>query len=371
MLNDLFINTLLLISFTFVGGHVQRELPDDIRDKFYGKIILGTGGGLLGILTMIYTIQVEGTNTLLDLRSVAMIMTSHVGGFVPSIIAGIMMASYRVWHFGISQASVFGVIHICLYITIFHFINEKIKDSWKSWSAKLFTAIFILVSTFLYLLKDIEHTYLVILIFTLVVICSGVLEFFLLEYAKRSNELYRLYKKDSAKDFLTGLNNTRQFDKLLNMSFDRAKENNEKLSCLMVDIDHFKKVNDTYGHAVGDIVLKELASILKVTCRTFDIIGRIGGEEFCVLLQDCPLEHSFEAGTRIRDAVRDHKFYIEENKFINITVSIGVATFPDTVPIIDSIIENADIALYKAKQEGRDRVCDNRNCILGFNKNFY
>jgi diguanylate cyclase len=364
VLSDLFINTLLLISFTFVGGHVLREIPDNLKRRLSGKIMIGFGGGLLGILTMIYTIQVVGTNTLLDLRSVSMMMISHIGGLIPTIIAGFIMATYRVWYFGINQASIFAVIHICLYIALFHIINKTIEDALKNWFAKLFTVVVILSSTILYLLRYVENSYAIVLIYIVVVICSATLEYFLLKYAERSNELYRLYKKDSTKDFLTGLNNTRQFDRLLNMSFERAKENNEKLSCLMIDIDHFKKVNDTYGHIIGDKVLKEMAYILKKICRNFDIIGRIGGEEFCVLLLDCPLKHSFEVGTRIRDAVREHRFFIEDSKFINITVSIGVATFPDTVPIVDDIIGNADIALYKAKKEGRDRVCDNNNCIL-------
>jgi len=183
--------------------------------------------------------------------------------------------------------------------------------------------------------------------------------YYLINYAIYSNELYRQYKKDSFKDFLTGLNNTRQFDNMLNLAFERVLENKEKLSCLMVDIDHFKKVNDTYGHAIGDIVLKELADILKKNCRVFDVVGRIGGEEFCVLLFDCSKEQAFEIGWGINKAVQNHEFPIGEDKFINITVSIGVAVYPDTTSNIECIKEKADMALYKAKHSGRNKVCDN------------
>jgi diguanylate cyclase len=223
--------------------------------------------------------------------------------------------------------------------------------------------VFILTTTFIYLLNDVENQYLIIFNFSLVIIFSGILEYFLLKYAKRANELYRVYQTDSTKDFLTGLNNTRQFDKLLNMSFERAIGNNEKLSCLMVDIDHFKKVNDTYGHASGDLVLKELADILNKSCRSFDFVGRVGGEEFCLLLLDCPADRSFEIGMRIRNYVKEHKFSVGDNKVINITVSIGTATYPDTVESLEEILEKADIGLYKAKQSGRDRVCDYLQCI--------
>jgi diguanylate cyclase len=223
--------------------------------------------------------------------------------------------------------------------------------------------ILILDTTFLYLLKDVQNHYIIIFSFSLVVVFTGALEYFLLKYAERANELYKVYKADSTKDFLTGLNNTRQFDKLLNMSFERVIENNEKLSCLMVDIDHFKKVNDTYGHAVGDMVLKELAEILKKNCRAFDFVGRVGGEEFCVLLLDCPAARSFEIGTRIRNSVKEHNFPIGDNRFIHITVSVGTATYPENVVNIEEIVKKADIGLYKAKQTGRDKVCDYEQCL--------
>lgn len=146
-------------------------------------------------------------------------------------------------------------------------------------------------------------------------------------------------KKNSTQDFLTGLNNTRNFDKLVNETFVQAKENKFDLSCFMVDIDHFKKVNDTYGHPVGDIVLKELAYILKNNCRSFDIIGRVGGEEFCILLLDCGQEEAFQIASRIRKAVKIYDFEIGNKEYINITVSIGVSTYPDKVIELDKLKE--------------------------------
>jgi diguanylate cyclase len=363
MLNDLFINVLLLISFTFVGGHVSREMPDKIKGKILGEIILGIAGGALGILMMLYAIQVIGTTTLLDLRALSILMISSIGGLISMMITGLIIAIFRIGNYGITQASMLAIVHFFLYILLFTIINKKVKTPWKNWFIKLTFTVLILDTTFLYLLKDVENHYFIIFNFSLVVIGTGILEYFLFEYAKRSNELYKLYKTDSKKDFLTGLNNTREFDKLLNMSFERVIENNEKLSCLMIDIDHFKKVNDTYGHVVGDIVLKELADILEKNCRTFDFVGRIGGEEFCILLLDCPSDRSFEIGTRIRDCVKGYKFPIGQNKFISITVSIGASSYPETVSNIEELVEKADVGLYKAKQTGRDRVCDYQKCI--------
>jgi diguanylate cyclase len=358
MLNDLFINTLILISFTFVGGHLLKEVPHRLTKSVYIKGILGIGGGLLGILMMLYTIGIGSMTTLLDLRVLSIMMVSFAGGTISTIIACLIIALFRVVHFGINQSSIFAMIHVVIYIISFYFIDKKVNNSLKNWFVKLLIAAIILDSTFFYLIRSIENYHLIILSFSIVFIVIGTLEYYLLNYVRHTNELYRHYKKDSTKDFLTGLNNTREFDKLLNMSFKRVQEGNEKLSCLMIDIDHFKKVNDTYGHTVGDIVLKELSYILKKTCRSFDIIGRIGGEEFCILLPDCPKDHSFEVAMRIINVVRGHKFTIGENKYINITVSVGLATFPDTVSNVEEIKEKADNALYKAKHSGRDRVCD-------------
>ena len=362
MLNDLFINTLILIAGTFVGGHILREAPENAMKKVYGKILMGIGGGLVGILMMVYTIQVVGTNTLLDLRALVMIMISSVGGLVASIITGIIIVIYRVGYFGINQSSIFAIIHIAVYIIFFHIINIKIKGYSKNWFAKLAVVLFVLTITFFYLLRDVGGHLIIIFKFVLVVMCTGTLEYYLFSYAKKSNEIYRNYKKESTRDFLTGLCNTRNFDNLLDISYSRVKENNEKLSCLMIDIDHFKKINDTYGHSAGDAVLRELAVILKKNCRNFDIIGRVGGEEFCVLLLDCDRTRSFEIGMRIKNSVKENKFHIGENEVVKITVSVGIATYPDTVGNVEEVMKMADDALYKAKRTGRDKVCDQSLC---------
>jgi diguanylate cyclase len=186
---------------------------------------------------------------------------------------------------------------------------------------------------------------------------ATILAYYLLKYVKSSNELYRRYKNEATKDFLTGLNNTRQFDLIFNKSAINANEKDEKLSCLMIDIDHFKHVNDTYGHAVGDIVLRELAVILKNTCRIFDAVSRVGGEEFCVLLIDCSKEQAMDIGKRICGEVKKHEFEIGDGMKIRITVSVGISAYPELTDNIEMLLKQADDSLYKAKQTGRDKVC--------------
>jgi diguanylate cyclase len=359
LINDLFINILLLVSFTFIAAHILKDVSKDSMNSIYGKTLLGISGGIMGIFFMIYTIEVKGTTALLDLRVFAIMMVSYIGGTIPTIVSGIIIGIYRTVYLGINISSIIAVIQILLYIIFFYIVDKKIKIEWKKWFLKVLISLIILASSFAYLLRNVENFQTIILEFSLVIIFAGILEYYLLEYVRSSNELYRRYKKESTKDFLTGLYNTRQFDKILNVAFEKALENKENLSCLMIDIDHFKKVNDTYGHGIGDLVLKELAYILKKSCRIVDVVGRIGGEEFCVLLFDCPKDQVFEIAWGINRAVQNHEFFIGEDKFINITVSIGVAIYPDTTSNLEDIKEKADMALYKAKHSGRNKVCHN------------
>lgn len=362
LMNDIFINLLLLVAATFVSGHLLKDISEDIINSLIGKIVLGIGGGLLGILMMIYTIKIQDTTTLLDLRVFAIMMVSYIGGLIPTIVCGIIMWIFRTTHFGVSISSGVFLIQVILYIICFFIIDKKNKDFLKRWVLKTLTSLFILITFFAYLLKDVENVITILFLFSLVIIFVSILEYYLLEYVRSSNELYRKYKKDSTKDFLTGLYNTRQFDSMLNTSFERTLENKERLSCLMIDIDHFKKVNDTYGHPIGDIVLSEVAKVIRNTARSIDVVGRIGGEEFCALLTNCPKDYAMEVALRIKTAIENYHIPIGEGKFIKVTVSVGVSSYPETLTNLNDLKEQADVALYNAKRSGRNRVCVNDFC---------
>lgn len=364
MVSELFINILLLISFTFIGEHLLRELPQSKTKSLKEKILLGVGGGILGIFMMIYTINIVETKTFLDLRILTIMIVNIIGGITTAIVSGIIILFFRINYFGVNQSSLVAIIQIILCLVTFNILNKNIKEFNKKWFTDLGVSWFILLLTYGYLLNEVEKKYLIISEFSIAYLLAGTLEYFLLKYSQKSNELYRIYKKNSTKDFLTGLNNTRNFDKLVNETFVQAKEKNANLSCLMVDIDHFKRVNDTYGHPVGDLVLKELSNILQSNCRFFDIIGRVGGEEFCVLLLDCGQEEAFQIAARIRKSVNKYDFKVDNKKYINITVSIGVSTYPDKVEDLEKLKEMADRALYTAKRTGRDKICNDDRCIF-------
>jgi len=156
-------------------------------------------------------------------------------------------------------------------------------------------------------------------------------------------------------DSLTGLYNRRRFETILANEVKRAMRYQTPLSCMMIDVDHFKKVNDARGHQEGDVVLREIAQRIQSSIREVDTAARWGGEEFTILSPNTPKENAKLAATRILKAVSQHPFngFGEEQ----ITVSIGIATLP--APSIDSqdkLVNAADIALYEAKKNGRNRV---------------
>ncbi len=130
----------------------------------------------------------------------------------------------------------------------------------------------------------------------------------------------------------------------------------EAFSLLMIDVDNFKKVNDEYGHPAGDAVLKELARIIKETVRTVDVVGRYGGEEFVAVLPHTAHELAVETAERVRRRIQEQVFLAGESK-IHVTVSVGVASYPSAkVDSPSTLIREADQALYRAKEAGRDRV---------------
>jgi two-component system cell cycle response regulator len=161
----------------------------------------------------------------------------------------------------------------------------------------------------------------------------------------------------SAIDDLTGLLNPRAMRQRLRAEFARSQRYNDPLAVMMVDVDHFKKVNDECGHLFGDHVLAELAGVLKSSCREIDAVARYGGDEFLLVLPQTHFAGSLTVGERIWRGVGAHTF-AHAGTFRNVTVSIGISFYPHTtVDSPDGLVSVADRALYQAKSEGRNRIC--------------
>lgn len=162
----------------------------------------------------------------------------------------------------------------------------------------------------------------------------------------------------SSKDALTGLVNRRSFEMAMSREVDRVARSGESALVLVIDIDHFKAVNDTYGHPAGDLVIKAVADAIAQTVRPMDTVARVGGEEFAIILPSCPATFGATVAERIRERVAALEVPITPGQKLHITISLGGAFAPQWVRSSSLLwMERADRQLYRAKAEGRNRAC--------------
>lgn len=163
--------------------------------------------------------------------------------------------------------------------------------------------------------------------------------------------------RQATTDVLTGIPNRRYFMELVNREVERSKRYQTPFALAVVDLDWFKTVNDTYGHPVGDAVLKTFCAVCQQTVRASDIVGRIGGEEFAILFPNTTLLEAKDVLERVRIAVEQAEMAMSQGSSVRITASFGLTAFVFKRTELDIIFKQADEALYQAKESGRNRVC--------------
>lgn len=184
------------------------------------------------------------------------------------------------------------------------------------------------------------------------------------DLAKRTREIHRLnaemamtndrLRRMATTDELTGLVNRREAMSRLNQLWSAVERYGHPFSCIMVDIDHFKRVNDVHGHAVGDTVLREVGQLLQASVRGTDVVCRIGGEEFLVLCPNVSTAGAAVCAEHLRSAVEAHDFRCRDQR-LRVTISLGVGEYEPGVSNCEAILKRADEALYQSKQAGRNR----------------
>ena len=199
---------------------------------------------------------------------------------------------------------------------------------------------------------------------------KGQFEVLLLErsirYALERNRLVNKLSEQAIRDELTGLYNRREMKRLLGEEFERHQRHGHPLSLIMIDIDHFKNVNDTCGHPMGDQVLKWLADKFRQNLRALDRPTRYGGEEFAIILPETSAQEAYHVAERLRGAIAAQPYLHKQDdskkcQSISITISLGVAEIPGDADEISSLVQAADQALYSAKNDGRNQTVNFRS----------
>ena len=173
---------------------------------------------------------------------------------------------------------------------------------------------------------------------------------------EKKEKLEKHLKHLASTDPMTELLNRRSFFDICDRIMSRCIKNKQPLSCLIIDIDYFKAINDTYGHDIGDKVIQAIAKLMHENVRTGDFIGRMGGEEFAVLMPNTDMQSAYQISDRLRENIAKYKMSVQ-GKSVSVTVSIGLASLKEGDKDIHTILKRSDTALYEAKESGRNRVC--------------
>ena len=258
------------------------------------------------------------------------------------------------------------VILIASLSPLFELMKELPSGHFRKWWGMLIALIFFFIIGYLYYVQQ-HHTdsgFSQNLIIPYILFFGSVFVFFTITlFLKTTIYIKRIYQLEieNITDPLMGISNRRHLTQILKEEFSKAKRYKHPFSILMIDIDHFKKVNDTYGHDVGDKILMNLGKLIQELIRETDHVARYGGEEIMVI---CPLTdagHAVELAERLRQDIEARCMVsTDTNKEVSrvcITVSIGVAEYTDDIGNTDGLVKRADMALYRAKNEGR-------NCIF-------
>lgn len=356
MMKDLFINTCICVTMLFVASQILKITGIGSSIHVTKKITIGLMVGILGIILMFFSVRVT-PKSIVDLRHLSIILSSVYLSGTSTFIGGIIIALFRVLYYGISRESlIVGTLTMLATIGAITIGRLRVPKKLK-WIFLFFYTTCIYSISIYFAMERINEVKVVLVDFWIGSIISNIIVYYYSQYLYDTHSIIKILKEEATTDFLTGLNNTRSFDIVFNNFTNRARENQENLAILMIDIDFFKKVNDTYGHSSGDLVLRELGEIFVNLTGEYDFVARVGGEEFCILLRDCTREKACYIAEKIRKEVQKHIFRLKNGTKIKITVSIGIAVYPDCCTDTEQLKEIADNQLYISKHTGRNRVC--------------
>ncbi len=347
LLQTLFINLCIMITLTFLGSLVIPRRPAGTgRQVLYVAILIGSG-----LVSMHFPLELQD-GIHIDFRGIPPALMGLYAGPLWATAVALPLAAYRLWLGG--SGVVAGVIYPVLTGLISGLLKCGREGFFRplqrvAWRAAL---IFVLPAhTLLLVPGDGWHLYLRygallwLLHVVALLVCSQVI-------AHRVQVLHALQELErlAHTDPLTGLPNLRSFEQAF-----EARDADKPACLLLLDLDHFKQVNDSFGHQVGDEVLRQVAGVIRSQVRPGDVVCRYGGEEFAILLYDVTLDQGRQIAERIRQAVQAFELVLPDGASLHMTVSGGVVPLEHGASMVDRFAE-ADRMLYRAKGAGRNQI---------------
>lgn len=325
-----------------------------VRIKKFGTGVVFAAGAIGSMATPSEVIP----NVFFDMRHAFIVLAAPLGGWIAVLIVAISSSLFRVWIGGpVIFVALAGIaISSTVAILLPRFVAFSHAPYWRLAIYGLGASVSVLSIFLMPIDAAIRALSIAGLPFVVVnllgVICAG----HIVSYQLLRDRAERDLLADSLTDSLTGILNRRGFETVAARKFARAKETGQPLTIIIADIDHFKKINDKFGHVVGDQVLTSIGSIMSKLARKSDPVSRYGGEEFAVFLPDTGEAPALEVANRIVAAVNQHSFRSERTTF-SVTISVGVfVVHPHFSGTMRDAIQEADRALYRAKQNGRNRA---------------
>ncbi|WP_214759758.1 GGDEF domain-containing protein [Exiguobacterium sp. s129] len=345
--------TVLLLNacVAFTGFYIISKIYHStlFHSQFFRSFIIGLLAGALGLFLMYNAVEANDT-VRVDLRHLPLVLLAFYGARAPLFIATLVIASTR-FLFGMTEQAFIAFIATFIVSIGMLWIHRLLRERLFLQSIFLNVWALFIISLAVYINMGWNAAYVsLVLTIWMVGMLVGLLSSTLTIDLEKTTRRALEYKQSSERDHLTGLFNRRVWDRYT----ASLGEDDRTYNVLALDIDHFKHVNDTYGHGNGDLVLQQFADILKVETRAHDTVARIGGEEFVILMYDLTPEKVDKVANRIRERVATETFYLNDFPPIQITTSVGVAH--GTALPIKRMVDLADSALYQAKSEGRNQV---------------
>lgn len=353
IIKGLYINLAIITSLIMFGNMLMREKFISLtRANIVRNGILS---GLLGCLLMFFSVPITN-QVFIDFRSIPVLIMAIYVSPLAAIEAAIIIGLYRLLFYGVNKASVIAVVVIII-VGVVSSLISRMKISIRLKWLLMVGVINIITGIGIYsVISGQKDRWLILLAYWTGMILASVGLYLFMTTLTRFNSRIDRFKEEAERDYLTGLKTPRHFSRSIRNQLKSIEKEDASVAMLYIDIDEFKNINDVYGHASGDLVLKEFGKILKHIARGQDVISRKGGDEFTMLLMDCTKDQAKEIAERIRLKFEQTDFKISNGRAIRITVSIGVAAMPISVANESQLLELADKALYLAKQGGRNRT---------------